>query len=355
MGAHKNSSKVSPKPKSTTLKFLLDLDSKHNCNGNPERQEILSVISYCTYYIFTFTDPLESPFHQNQKRDKLTKLLYIIKSLKKPLPDQILSPLFCMIWKNLFRTLPPPNSPAAACFFPEDDDLTYSPTPAWPHLYLVYDILLVLLTELEEKTLSKYINGSFIHNMLALFESEDPRVRQVLKTAYHKMYSRLHVSRPCMRNAMGEIFLDYIYEAERKHYGIGDLLEILGTIINGFSVPLKEEHRVFLMRVLVPLHRPKEMHAYHKQLAYCITKCSNSWNSQVAERALYVWNNERFVKMVSEAIDDVFPLIVEGIERNLKGHWSRSVGYFSTFMRLQFILAGACTCKDDHLFQMGCF
>lgn len=148
---------------------------------------------------------------------------------------------------------------------------------------------------------------------------------------------------------------------------------------------LKEEHRLFLMRVLIPLHKPKGMMAYHRQLAYCvsqfvqkepllggfvvrgilrywpvtncqkevlligeledlveiidphhyssvalplctqITKCLNSWNSQVAERALYVWNREEFVKMASEAVEDVFPILVEGMEKNLKYHWSKSV------------------------------
>lgn len=69
---------------------------------------------------------------------------------------------------------------------------------------------------------------------------------------------------------MNDVFLHYIFETEQKHCGIGDLLEIWATIINGFSVPLKEEHKLFLMRVLIPLHRPKGMQAYHKQLAYCI-------------------------------------------------------------------------------------
>lgn len=45
----------------------------------------------------------------------------------------------------------------------------------------------------------------------------------------------------------------------------------------------------------------------------------------MAERALYVWNNERFVKMASQAIYDVFPVVVQGMEKNLKGHWSVSV------------------------------
>lgn len=31
------------------------------------------------------------------------------------------------------------------------------------------------------------------------------------------------------------------------------------------------------------------------------------------------------MKMASQAIDDVFPVVVEGMEKNLKGHWSRSV------------------------------
>lgn len=46
---------------------------------------------------------------------------------------------------------------------------------------------------------------------------------------------------------------------------------------------------------------------------------------QVAERALYVWNNEQFVKMASQAMEEVFPVVVEGIEKNLKRHWSKSV------------------------------
>lgn len=46
---------------------------------------------------------------------------------------------------------------------------------------------------------------------------------------------------------------------------------------------------------------------------------------QVAERALYVWNNEQFVKMAHSALEEVFPVVVEGMEKNLKRHWSKSV------------------------------
>ena len=34
-----------------------------------------------------------------------------------------------------------------------------------------------------------------------------------------------------------------------RHNGIGELLEILGSIINGFAIPLKKEHLQFLEKV----------------------------------------------------------------------------------------------------------
>ena len=45
-----------------------------------------------------------------------------------------------------------------------------------------------------------------------------------------------------------------------------------GSIINGFALPLKEEHKTFLTRVLIPLHKAKSLVLYHPQLAYCIVQ-----------------------------------------------------------------------------------
>lgn len=70
---------------------------------------------------------------------------------------------------------------------------------------------------------------------------------------------------------MNDVFLHYVYETG-KHCGIGELLETWGSIINGFTVLLKEEHKLFLMRVLIPLHKTEGMQAYHKQLAYCVSQ-----------------------------------------------------------------------------------
>lgn len=284
MGIHRNSPKSSslkhPSPnqktKQNTLKSLLDLDSMYSSrrqlHQNSEHDGILSLISYCSY-TYTFTDPSESPSLHSLKRDKLIKLLTVLKPMRKGpcLPDEVLSPLFTMIQDHLFRPLPPPNT-SITCILPDDDDLIATPAATWPHLHLVYDILLCLVINLEAKLLGEYIKDSFILNLLALFKSDDPRERDSLKNLYHRIYSKFHGSRSFMRKAMNDVFLNYTFESDEKHSGIGDLLEIWGTIINGFSVPLKEEHRVFLMRVLMPLHRPKGMQAYHKQLAYCVSQ-----------------------------------------------------------------------------------
>lgn len=70
---------------------------------------------------------------------------------------------------------------------------------------------------------------------------------------------------------MNYVFFSFIYDTER-HNGIAELLEILGSIINGFALPLKEEHKTFLTRVLIPLHKVKGLALYHPQLAYCVVQ-----------------------------------------------------------------------------------
>jgi serine/threonine-protein phosphatase 2A regulatory subunit B' len=90
--------------------------------------------------------------------------------------------------------------------------------------------------------------------LLELFDSEDPRERDFLKTILHRLYGKFLGLRSFTRQQINNIFYTFIYETERFN-GIAELLEILGSIINGFTTPLKEEHITFLLRVLLPLHK----------------------------------------------------------------------------------------------------
>jgi serine/threonine-protein phosphatase 2A regulatory subunit B' len=104
-----------------------------------------------------------------------------------------------------------------------------------------------------------------------LFDSEDPRERDYLKTILHRIYGTFMNHRSFIRKTIGNVFYRFVYETER-HNGVGELLEILGSIINGFAIPLKKEHLSFLQRALIPLHKPKNVHLYHQQLSYCIVQ-----------------------------------------------------------------------------------
>ena len=44
------------------------------------------------------------------------------------------------------------------------------------------------------------------------------------------------------------------------------------SIINGFALPLKTEHKQFLVKVLIPLHKAKGLAQYQAQLAYCVVQ-----------------------------------------------------------------------------------
>ncbi|KAI4350250.1 hypothetical protein L6164_004722 [Bauhinia variegata] len=387
MGGQKNLS-TSSTPQKRTLKSLFEQDKKiipHSSPSSPTsaNDEILTIIYYCSFE-FTFNDPFESLSEQEFKRVQLTRLLTIIKCLKKPPHEKVLRTLVSMISINLFRPLPPP----AKCFSTSDLGVEEYPfsafSPMWSHLQIVYEILLRLVGTVDQRILKEYIDHIFLLKLLALFQSEDPRERESLKNVCHKIYAKFISERSFMRKSMKDVLLNYVFGTE-NHPGIAELLEIWGTIINGFTVPLKEEHKLFLMRVLIPLHKTMGMQMYHKQLAYCIsqfvqkepmlggvivrrilrywpvtnsqkevmligeleemvenldpdqcrklalplctqiTKCTNSLNSQVAERALFVWNNEQFVKMATTAMGEVFPIIVQGMEKNLKWHWSKSI------------------------------
>ena len=94
----------------------------------------------------------------------------------------------------------------------------------------------------------KYIDQAFVDQLLELFDTEDPRERDYLKTTLHRIYGKLLALRGYIRKAINNVFFRFVYETERYN-GIAELLEILGSIINGFSLPLKSEHKRFLMKV----------------------------------------------------------------------------------------------------------
>jgi serine/threonine-protein phosphatase 2A regulatory subunit B' len=285
---------------------------------------------------------------------------------------------------NLFRSIPPPVNPTGDAFDPEEDEPVLE--LAWPHLQIVYEFFLRFVESPDFNTnlAKRYIDQPFVLNLLELFDSEDPRERDFLKTTLHRIYGKFLNLRAFIRRSINNVFFHFIYESER-HNGIAELLEILGSIINGFALPLKEEHKTFLTRVLIPLHKVKSLSLYHPQLAYCVVqflekdpslaeevmmgllkywpkvnspkevmflneveevldvtdpiefqkiqvplfqqlaRCINSQHFQVAERALLYWNNEYVVNLMSDNLAVILPIVFPALYTNSKSHWNRWV------------------------------
>jgi serine/threonine-protein phosphatase 2A regulatory subunit B' len=52
------------------------------------------------------------------------------------------------------------------------------------------------------------------------------------------------------------LLLYVVYEKE-EHNGLTELLEILSSIILGYGTPLKDEHKTFAKKVLIPMHKTR--------------------------------------------------------------------------------------------------
>jgi serine/threonine-protein phosphatase 2A regulatory subunit B' len=98
--------------------------------------------------------------------------------------------------------------------------------------------------------------------MLDLFDSEDPRERDYLKTILHRVYGKFMGLRTTIRHQVMMLLLKVTYEYE-THNGLTELLEILSSITSGFTTPLKPEHQDFFMKVMVPLHKVKQLSTFN--------------------------------------------------------------------------------------------
>lgn len=331
---------------------------------------------------FDFLDPATaSSCEQQLKHDTLSELVDFLSSECDCLTETVYPEIIRCVASNVFRSLPPSDNQE---FDPEEDDPILE--ASWPHLKLVYELFLRFLEnpDFQPSIGKKVIDQKFVLQLLHLLDSEDPRERDLLKTLLHRIYGKFLGWRTFIRKQVNNIFLTFIFETE-KFNGIGELLEILGSIINGFALPLKNEHQVFLMRVLLPLHKVHCLAQHHAQLTYCIVqflekdptlaervilalirfwpktcsqkevmllgeleeildvikaeefikiqqplfkqiaKCVSSTHFQVAERALYLWNNEYVMSLIEENVTVILPIMFPALYRISKEHWNQTI------------------------------
>ncbi|BAT93735.1 hypothetical protein VIGAN_08026400 [Vigna angularis var. angularis] len=385
-----NPSPAAPPLNSTVIEPLLPL---RDVDESEHRALILRKIQGCCF-LCDFSDTVDSVNERETKRQTLEELIETIHSGSFGFSENQ-EDLINMVSVNIFRC--PPPSPHGTEYLEPDEDDRYL-DPSWPHLQLVYDILLryVVSPEVDVKTSKRYIDHVFVTKLIDLFDSEDMREREYLKNILHRIYGKYMGHRPFIRNAINDVFYRFVFETQR-HNGISELLEIHASIINGFALPMKEEHKQFLIRTLIPLHKPKSLSFYHEQLTHCVVqfvekdnrladpvikgmlkywpvsnsrkevlflgelelvleaaqctdslrciaslfrqigRCLGSSQFQVAERAFFLWSNEYFVNLVAQNRNVILPVIFEALEKNMKGHWSRVVQGLTANVRKMFL------------------
>ncbi|XP_010574716.1 PREDICTED: serine/threonine-protein phosphatase 2A 56 kDa regulatory subunit alpha isoform isoform X5 [Haliaeetus leucocephalus] len=273
--------------------------------------------------LFDFMDSVSDLKSKEIKRATLNELVEYVSTNRGVIVESAYADIVKMISSNIFRTLPPSDNPD---FDPEEDEPTLE--ASWPHIQLVYEFFLRFLEspDFQPSIAKRYIDQKFVQQLLELFDSEDPRERDFLKTVLHRIYGKFLGLRAFIRKQINNIFLRFIYETEHFN-GVAELLEILGSIINGFALPLKAEHKQFLMKVLIPMHTAKGLALFHAQVIRGLLKfwpktCSQK---EVAERALYFWNNEYILSLIEENIDKILPIMFGSLYKISKEHWNPTI------------------------------
>jgi len=136
----------------------------------------------------------------------------------------------------------------------------------------LYEIFIYLLENplCKSSIFKKSITSDFINKFVQLFDSSIMEEKKYLKIILHRLYSKLINRRICIRAAITE-YLKQSIKLKINYNGIPEILEVMASIISGFSVPLKKDHSDFFNYIIVPLFSLKKLNLYLKQLM----KCSN--------------------------------------------------------------------------------
>ena len=202
---------------------------------------------------------------RDQKRETLIELVDVLdesEAYDTLHTEPVLQASMEMIEANIFRTFANKKAKKSQQVDPDEDEPHLE--EAWPHLQLVYELFLkfMMSTVITGKVMAANISQSFVSQFLDLFDSEDPRERDYLKTILHRVYGKYMSQRALVRTKVMNLILLITYEKE-EHNGVTELLEILSAIISGYGTPLKVEHANFAKKVLIPLHKVRGLQNFN--------------------------------------------------------------------------------------------
>jgi len=184
--------------------------------------------------------------------------------------SQLFNSAVKMIRANAFRTQLHKDRTPMDLLDGDDDEPLLEPT--WPHLELVYELLLKIVQtkDLDIAALQGAgFDKGFVTVLVDLMESDDPREREMLKNILLKIFSKLSNFRSTVRRGIQSFCQRAVTleVTEAPQCGLCELLEIFGQrIVGSFNTPLRKEHRDVLSEVLLPLYKLDFLSFFYSQL-----------------------------------------------------------------------------------------
>jgi len=347
-------------------------------NLHPQEKEalFLAKINYCKELIPCKSKDPDEKRKRDHKTETIMEIAQFAKTSKIIYEKEIVKEFLEMIKVNIITQIPEYDD--------EDDEIFKE--PQFEHIGFMLNILALFMANknLVAKEIKPYINTSFIRDLFNQLHHPDERIREGIKTIIHQFYVQFVGHRTFIRRNIRDQLLTFTYEDD-SYRGTPHILQVMGSIVRGYSTPLKNEHKVFLVKVLLPLHAspkftdfssnmsflmvhfaqkdpslssvilsnvlrfwplantPKELELLEEVeeiLGYCepevfsevavelskrLGKCMGSQHYQVAERSLYFLNKTYILGLIEENIKLVFPAIIPELVQTASNHWNHSI------------------------------
>ena len=350
-----------------------------------ERQQVFNKRIQQCYKLCNFNDP-----NQKQKiEDKRRTLEDLINSLKRTTLLEILGneeyqAIFRLFLKHTDRT--PPNDLKIQLSVVDSDQNTVFTEDGWDHISIVYDLLLIVLTDRKfnqrqcRASQLKKVSYSIIHTI----SSPDKREREKLCKIFHHYYVALVSQRAFVRKFASDFFMS-VAQNEISPIGTAELLSAYIPVVSGFKVPLLQDHVQTFSNIILPLHKSPYLLNFHVQLVNLITtfiekqrslgiqalsyilgiwpktsstkevnlmleaghyidilgteipsdvivklakivaNCANSNSFNLCERTLMRWQSDYFTKTIAYYPYETFKILLPALFKTVKLHWCEDI------------------------------
>jgi len=337
--------------------------------------------------LHNFKDPEAELPDKEGKRQTLVELLEWVNPKSSSTlwhEEAILTEIVETVGCNLYRTLTKRQRIPTDMLDVDEEEPPFD--PAWPHLEPIYEMLqrVVSTKDIDPSLMGRVLSASFTERLVELFDAEDPRERECVKSICSRIQARIQPLRSPLRRAIQHSLVMGTSDGA-VHMGVGEMLDVLVRFIGAFSIPLKEDHRQVLFKILLPLHKAEWLAVFHEKLLECTKKlcekepplaeqvisfllrcwpfrmaskqmlflseiddmisittpqslktvypklakrladCLSCINSDVAEKALLMWKSDKFMRFMVTNCKEHMPDIISALYNNATQHWHHTV------------------------------